>query len=167
MIKDKDKKPKEKKVKQPKEPKPKAPAVSWGERLSNYICPMLLGGSVCFSVVYVLYRPFAPFYTAVFLVAELMLFLLFDKLKSIKILGGLLYLLMLVGAWFGSMFMLMTESAAMGWGSAMTWFYGEEGSMTYHPGFLNAVFLGGGFFLISILFYFTQIRYRRDRKSVV
>ena len=42
----------------------------------------------------------------------------------------------------------------------IAWFYGEEGVSGRHPIYMRAVFVGGGFFLVSILYYFTQIRYR-------
>ena len=143
-----------------KEPKPKAPPVPLAERLSNYICPMLLGGAVCFAVIYALYRPFAAFCTAIFLAAELVLFIFFDKIKTIRFLGGIIYTVMLIACSFGAMSIMFSEARVAGWDSPMNWFYGEEGSYTLHTGFLTAVMLGGGFFLISILYYFTQIRYR-------
>ena len=66
----KEKKQAEKPVKAKKQPEQK---VSLGERVNNYICPMLLGGVLCYIVIYALYRPLAPQYTAVFLIEELLL----------------------------------------------------------------------------------------------
>ena len=62
-----------------------AHSVNWGERLSSYICPMLLGGVLCFIVFYALYRPLAAQYTAFFMGAEFLLFMLFDVLKKRRI----------------------------------------------------------------------------------
>jgi hypothetical protein len=47
-----------------------------------------------------------------------------------------------------------------GEGSVISWFYGEDGNYVHSPFYLNATFLFGGFFVISILYYFTQVRYR-------
>ena len=60
-------------------------------KLTEYICPALLGAAVCFAVVYALYRPLALIYSVVFLVAEYALFSLFDRIKKIKTAGGLIY----------------------------------------------------------------------------
>ena len=140
--------------------KPPEQKVPFGERLSSYICPMLLGGVLCFIVVYALYRPLVVQYTGVFLVEELLLFMLFDKLKTRKIFGGIIYTLIMIAAVFFSIYLMISGAMSSGMMSPVTWFYGEEGSYSYRPDYLNAVFIGGGFFMISILYYFTQIRYR-------
>lgn len=126
---------------------------------ARYICPAVLGALVCFAVIYALYRPMAVFYSIIFLVAELLLFTFFDKLKTKKGWGGLIYTAMLVLAFF-----FAARLAVMGYrsgeGSVISWFYGEDGNYVKSPFYLNAVFLAGGFFVISILYYFTQVRYR-------
>lgn len=128
-------------------------------KLTEYICPALLGATVCFAVVYALYRPLALLYSVIFLVAEYALFSLFDRIKKIKIAGGLIYFFMLVV--FGVISMaLMGAGYQNGYGSIITWFYGEDGNYSYSPFYLNSVFLLGGFFVISILYYFTRVRYR-------
>lgn len=55
---------------------------------------------------------------------------------------------------------LMGAGYQKGYGSIITWFYGEDGNYSYSPFYLNSVFLVGGFFVISILYYFTRVRYR-------
>ncbi len=132
---------------------------SFRSRLNRYICPALLGASVCFAVIYALYRPMCVLYTVIFLAAEFLLFTLFDKLKSKKTFGGLMYMLMLTLVFFGS-FRLLYAGAVSYDTMILTWFYGEQGSFVNLPYYLNAVFLFGGFFVISILYYFTQVRYR-------
>ena len=144
-------------VKKKKQPIPK---VSLKERISSYVCPVLLGAVLCYIVIYALYRPLAPQYTAIFFCEELLLYTLFDKLKHKKIWGGLIYMLIMIAVAFFSIYLLFNGAMSSGFASPVTWFYGEEGSYSYRPEFLNAVFVGGGFFLISILYYFTQIRYR-------
>ena len=140
----------------------RAPAVKvpMSERLSNYICPMLLGGVICFSIVYALYRPAAYLCTVGFLAAEFLLFSLFDRLKQRPIAGGLLYTVMLFVAEMAAMYLMATGAYSSGFMSPVTWFYGEEGSYSSQPLYLAAIMIGGGFFMISILYYFTQIRYR-------
>ncbi len=137
-----------------------AHSVNWGERLSSYICPMLLGGVLCFIVFYALYRPLAAQYTAFFMGAEFLLFMLFDVLKKRRIFGGVMYTVLMIAAVFASLSMMFNGAMSSGFMTPVSWFYGEEGSYSYRPEYLNAVFVGGGFFMISILYYFTQIRYR-------
>lgn len=141
-----------------KTPKPPAPTLL--ERANNYACPMLLGGLLCFTVVYALYRPYAPLYSVLFLIAELGLFMLFDKLKTRRVTGGLIYIALMLGSLFLAVNLTFSKVSSAEFLNPFSWFYGEEGSYSYHPEYLNAVFVGGGFFLISILYYFTQIRYR-------
>lgn len=151
-----------KEIKQAEEPvkkkKQSDTAVPLAERISSYCCPTLLGAVLCFIVIYALYRPLALQYTAIFFCEELLLFTFFDKLKNRKVLGGLIYMMIMVAVVFFSIYLMF--SGATSSGSPVTWFYGEEGTNSYRPEFLNAVFIGGGFFMISILYYFTQIRYR-------
>lgn len=131
------------------------------ERISSYICPMLLGGALCFSIIYALYRPAAYPCAIGFLAAEFILFALFDRLKKRPLTGGLLYTMMFVVIEFGAMYFMVSGASVNGsYMNPISWFYGEDGSFSNHPYYLAAVMLGGGFFMISILYYFTQIRYR-------
>ncbi len=150
-----DKKKKEKKQKdQP--PKKKRTAA---ESASNYACPMLLGGVLCFTIYYALYRPYAPLMTAVFLMMQLLLFSFFDMIKTKKLLGGIIYCVLLFIIVNGAL-MIMWSGVGNDYMEPVSWFYGEDGSYSYRPEFIWAVFIGGGFFLISVMYYFTQIRYR-------
>ncbi len=135
-------------------------SINWGERLNSYICPMLLGGVLCFIVFYALYRPLAAQYTAFFMGAEFLLFMLFDLLKKRRVFGGIMYIVLMIAAVFAALSMMFDGAMSSGFMTPVSWFYGEEGSYSYRPDYLNAVFVGGGFFMISILYYFTQIRYR-------
>ena len=120
----------------------RAPAVrmTMAQRLSNYICPLLLGGTLCFSVVYSLYRPAAPFCTAGFLAAEFLLFCLFDRLKRRTLLGGLLYTLMCLFIELGAGYLLVVGAYNNNsYTSPVTWFYGDEGNYSSQPYYLGAV----------------------------
>ncbi len=131
------------------------------DKISLYICPMLLGASICFSVIYTFYKNLAIPYTLLFLIIEYFLFVFFDKLKSKKFIGGLIYTVILIVVVGISIFMTYIGTEQIGnWRAPMLWFYGLEEIDTFRPLFLNAVFIGGGFFIISILYYFTQVRYR-------
>ncbi|MCD8096117.1 MAG: transglutaminase-like domain-containing protein [Ruminococcus sp.] len=129
------------------------------EKLNIMLCPALLGALVCFTIVYILYRPMAAFYTIIFFIAEFLLFSLFDVLQRKKRLGGMLYMLIMVLITILSI-QLIFIGAQDSDISPITWFYGENGSYYNASFYLLAIFVGGGFFLISILYYFTQVRYR-------
>lgn len=131
------------------------------ERINSYLCPMLLGCSICFSMIYALYKAMAIPYTIVFAVLEFFLFRFFDRLKNKKFIGGLIYTLILILTTAVSIQLVYFATVSIGnWRAPMLWFYGLEEYGTQQYLFLNAVFIGGGYFIVSILFYFTQIRYR-------
>lgn len=129
------------------------------QKLSGYICPALLGAVICFAVIYALYRPRAYVYSVIFLISELLLFTFFDKLKTKKVVGGLVYFLIMLVVLLAA-FRLAVSGYRSGEGDVISWFYGEDGNYSRSPYYLNAVFLAGGFFVLSILYYFTQVRYR-------
>ncbi len=132
--------------------------VLWQERLNRYICPIMLGSAVCYSIIYIIYSPFALSYTFAAFFGQLILFVLFDKLKEKNILGALVYLLLLT---FSVMYALTLLFRGTWTGvDPVSWFYGDNDTSGYHPVYMRALFVGGGFFLTSILYYFTQVRYR-------
>ena len=55
------------------------PAAFTPERLSMYVCPILLGCTRCFSTVYALYREMSVLYTVMFLAVMWLLFALFES----------------------------------------------------------------------------------------
>lgn len=129
------------------------------ERLSSYFCPLLLGAAICYAIMYVLYEPVALTYTLIFLAEELLLFIFFDKLKTYTVACGFVYTLILFILTAASV-RLVFRGIFSGYGNPIDWFYGEEGVDGNKPYFLYALAIGGGYFLSSILYYFTQIRYR-------
>ena len=137
------------------------PAAFTPERLSMYVCPILLGCTLCFSTVYALYREMSVLYTVMFLAVMWLLFALFDRLKQRPVRGGLIYTAMLIVSIVLSVYLIIVgTNAARDEMAFLEWFFGAEGSDNRQPLFLNSVFIGGGFFIISVLYYFTQIRYR-------
>jgi len=130
-------------------------------RFSLYLCPILLGASVCYATIYSLYQPSSILYTVLFFFAEILLYIVFDNIKTKKILCPIIYGGMLIVSW-AAVLMLVGIGTRLNndWLAFMLWFFGSANIDENQPFFLNAVFIGGGFFLASILYYYTQIRYR-------
>ncbi|GEM_PF-95096 len=130
----------------------------WAERLSRYICPIMLGSAICYSIIYIIYEPVALSHTIMAVFGQLILYLLFDKLKSKPVLGGAVYMLLFMASVMYSLTLLYRGT----WTGVypISWFYGDNDTSGYHPTYMRALFVGGGFFLTSILYYFTQVRYR-------
>ena len=132
------------------------------EKINDYICPVMLGCSLCYSIVYALYREMAVICTVLFFLCEVILFVLFDKLHKSPKKGGIIYTVILVLLIFLSTALITVGQIKLSrWDAASAWFYGEDEFDHRQPLFLAALFIGGGYFLISILYYFSQIQYRR------
>lgn len=128
------------------------------EQLSVYICPLLLADAVYFASLYTFNKPSAFVFTALFAIASVMLFRLFDSLRLRKN-GGLIYALMLSVAVFVSFSLVVLHMSAYGYYSPIRWFY-AQGDDSFVPDLTAALALGGGFFLCSVIYYFTMVRYR-------
>ena len=131
------------------------------QKLRFYFCPLLLDMTVCYAVIHALYNEMALLYTILFAVLGLFMFRFFDMLHAKKAVGGLIYTVILVtlGAIsVGMIFfeMLQTRNPII----FRMWLYGAEGFDHRQMNLLNAFFISGSFFLLSILYYFTQVRYR-------
>lgn len=129
------------------------------KKLNLWICPVILGSVIAMSLMYIIYRPFTALYTGLFAVQSVLLFALFDFLYKRRRFGGLIYMALLVMVCALS-FYIAVKGMYYSDTSIITWFYGNEGSYSYEPFYLNAVYLFGSFFIISVLYYFTQVRYR-------
>ena len=130
-------------------------------KINLYLCPILLGASICYSVFYVLYQNTAIIYTLIFFAAEILLYMFFDILQKRKYLGGAIFTLILIAVIFISYYLVIVGSEINGdWMSFFMWFFGSANVEENQPIFLCSVLLGGGYFLTSILYYFTQVRYR-------
>lgn len=130
----------------------------WKHRLNRYICPVMLGSAICYSIIYIIYKPFASSYTLMAFFGQILLFMLFDRLKKKPFIGGLIYTVLFLAAVMYS-FTLLFRGTYTGV-NAVDWFYGDNETSGYHPIYMRALFVGGGFFLTSVLYYFTQVRYR-------
>lgn len=129
------------------------------EKLKNQILPMLLGAAVAYDVIDCYYYEMVVPFTLMFFAAELLLFNLFDRIRKNKVLGPLIYILIFVIVMFAASRMMM-----LGYSNSSTWFidwfYLNRDTSGFIPEYFYCVFIGGGFFLISVLYYFTQVTYR-------
>ena len=126
---------------------------------AKYFLPLLLGAVVMNVIFGTYYDYFVKTVTAGFVAYECILFWFFEKIKKRKGWRFLIYsalgLVVLVSSgWL----------VANGWRqtgvSFIDWFYvnsQEVGSVFYYNAF---IFVGLGFFIISILYYFTVYRFR-------
>lgn len=126
---------------------------------AKYFLPLLLGAVVMNVIFGTYYDYFVKTVTAGFVAYECILFWFFEKIKKRKGWRFLIYsalgLVVLVSSgWL----------VANGWRqtgvSFIDWFYvnsQEVGSVFYYNAF---IFVGMGFFIISILYYFTVYRFR-------
>ena len=130
------------------------------QQVNRYICPVLLASSVFYALTDIFDQNNSAVCTVIFAVCAWLLFGFFDILKNMKRVGGLIYTVIFLALMAFSANMLRIGTRRLGdFRSFMKWFFGdlEESSQ---PLFSIALAVAGGFFLISILYYFTQIRYR-------
>ncbi len=129
------------------------------EKFKIYLLPMLLGSAVAYDTINCYYYEKVRLYTLLFFVAEAVLFPLFDLIRKKKIIGGLVYTLMLVGVMY-----LATGFLRTGYEHSnvwfINWFYLDRDNAGFVKEYFYGLFVGGGFFLISVLYYFTVVRYR-------
>lgn len=129
------------------------------EQINEYFCPILLALSVMFASLYTFHKPSAYVLGAVYLPVSVILFKYFDSLKQKKS-GGLIYTLIFAVVFFISFLLLSLHIINYGFFAPMRWFYAQEGTEDFQPDLIAALFLGGGFFLISVIYYFTRVRFR-------
>ncbi|MBQ9542950.1 transglutaminase domain-containing protein [Ruminococcus sp.] len=127
--------------------------------LEKYFLPLLLGGVVMNVIFHTYYSFNIKLYTAAFVLFEAGLFRFFEKIKKKKILRFFIYcgisaLVLVLSGWL----------IGSGWQSSgvsfYEWFYlnsQEVGNVAAYDAF---IFLGLGYFLISVLYYFTVYRFR-------
>ena len=127
--------------------------------LSKYFLPLMLGA----VVMHIIFTTYMKFYitatTVLYVIYEALLFAIFEWLRKKKILRGFVY----IGISFAILFISrqLVYSGAYSTGiSFIDWFYvnsQEVGDVAQYQYF---VFIGIGFFITSILYYFTVYRYR-------
>lgn len=129
------------------------------EKAEKYILPILLGAAVAYDVIECYYYERAWVFTMLFVIAEAVLFIVFDWLKSKKYIGALVYTVVFVAVMFFASFMLRAGSQYSNI-FFVDWFYLDRNNTGFVLEYFYALFAGGGFFLISVIYYFTQVRYR-------
>lgn len=129
------------------------------DKAVKYILPVLLGAAVAYDVIECYYSERAWIFTFLFLVAEALLFIVFDWLKSKRYIGALIYTAGFAALIFFSGLMLRNGSLNSRI-YFVDWFYLDRNNAGFVLEYFYALFAGGGFFLISIIYYFTQVRYR-------
>lgn len=125
----------------------------------DFLLPLLLGLATMSSLVYCYSAAYVMPLTAGVLVYELLLFGLLHLLYNFKYkkLRGIIYLLALVavlGFTFSTVYDITLEIGV----TFSQWFYGISQEMNLD--YLMIFIFGGGFVYISMLYYFTQVRYR-------
>ena len=124
----------------------------------KYFFPLLLGAVVMYQLFYTYTYGSERVLTFAFAAYEAVLFFVFEKLKKKKILRGLIYLLIGGLHWFAAMRLIY-----MGYSSGVTfndWFYMPVSEVGENRAYLGFLFFGLGFFIVSVLYYFTVYRYR-------
>ncbi|MBR6337086.1 MAG: hypothetical protein IKR76_05070, partial [Ruminococcus sp.] len=134
----------------------------------NRICLWLLPLMLSAAVGSVLIQCYAPDHKLPMTVAyagfSLACFVLFDWLHKRRVLGGILYTVLLITTVALAMrFVFTGEYKGQASMTFQQWFYGigteKLGTELVRPYFF-ALCIGGGFFINSVLYYFTQIQYR-------
>lgn len=131
-------------------------------RINLWLLPLMMTAAAG-SVIIECYLPESKnLYTAGFFLYSLLVFMLLDLLIRRKVLGGLVYTVLFVVILFYSMSMVF-RAEYMG-GASITfqqWFYASFDESVQAPReYSMALFIGGGFFMSSVVYYFTQVQYR-------
>lgn len=127
------------------------------EKLKNWIIPLFFGTSVASMIIRCYHSTEMLKYNTLFFAYAFVCFLVFDLLRKTKKLSGVLYLAIFLGVMYLTLNATYPPPASL---SFEKWFYGAQTADTQVPEYTFALLFGGGFFLISILYYFTQIIYR-------
>lgn len=131
------------------------------EKIKNWILPLLFGSSVAYMIIKCYHNADAFVLSCVFFVYALLCFAVFDLVRKVKYISGLLYFIIFVLVFYiGFSVIGNAYSAGEIPMSFDKWFYGAQTEATKVFEFSFALFFMGGFFIISVLYYFTQVIYR-------
>lgn len=127
--------------------------------LLNYLMPLLLCYSVMRIIIKTYFAASASAMTALSVVYMTMLFFVYEKIKPKKILRAIVFLL-IGAAVVGACSVLMNT----GWRNTnvwfMNWFYVSGTDITRVSEYEAVIFIFFGFFLASVVYYFSIIRFR-------
>ena len=126
---------------------------------SRCTLPIALASIIAYLVVSCYYYEQRALLTVVFAAAATALFLLFEMMRKHKFIGTVVYIAMLAGILY-----LSGRMMSAGWYSTHVmftdWFYLNRDTAGFNIYYFMMVYVFGGFFLVSIIYYFTQIRFR-------
>lgn len=125
----------------------------------NYLLPLLM----CFSVMRIIISTYFDDMIITFTVLSLLcmsaLFFIYEKIKSKKIVRGIVFLLIAA-----VVLVVCRVLMSMGWESSgmwfMNWFYVSGGAAGRVNEYTAIVFIFFSFFLASVVYYFSVIRFR-------
>ena len=140
----------------------KKAAAYFKNRINLWLLPLLLSTAVGKVMIDCYAMQYSFGLTIVYFLYTLVLFVLFDAFSKRRIIGGIGYMGLLAFALFIA-FRLVYTAWATGAASMNfeQWFYASfETEQAMQIYYVSALFIAGGFFMISVLYYFTQIRYR-------
>lgn len=129
------------------------------EFISRAALPIMLACVIVNMIVRCYYIEMRLPFTALYGVCAVGLFLLFDFLKKHKILGFFAYVAILAGVVY-----ISTRFSWRGWQEThiifTDWFYLDRNTAGFSLDYFLYIYIFGGFFLTSIIYYFTQMRFR-------
>lgn len=129
------------------------------EFISRAALPIMLASVIVNMVLRCYYYEMRGVFTLLYAVCATGLFLFFDLLKKRKLIGFLIYTALLVGVVY-----FTTNLQWSGWREThivfTDWFYLNRDTAGFSLHYFLYVYIFGGFFLTSIIYYFTQIRFR-------
>ncbi|MBE6837236.1 MAG: transglutaminase domain-containing protein [Ruminococcus sp.] len=131
------------------------------ERLKNWLLPLLFGSSVAYMIIKCYHNADAFVLSCVFFAYALFCFILFDLIRKTKIFAPVLYILLFVAVMTIGV-RIISEGYRNGSFNMHLdkWFYGAQTEATKVFEYSFVLIFCGGFFIISILYYFTQVIYR-------
>lgn len=125
----------------------------------RYFLPLTLGTVVMHIILYTYMKFDIGLATAGYAVYEAVLFFIFEKIKPKKILRGLIYIALAAAVLMAGGNLLRTGAYSTAV-SFIDWFYVNSQEVGEVREYLYFVFLALGFFITSIIYYFTVYRFR-------
>lgn len=130
------------------------------EKLKKFLLPLIFATVVSGSVLYCYHSEYVLPLSLLMFAFYGLVFILLDKLHSMKRLGGEIYILLIFGVTVLSSILVFHNERYFSL-SFRQWFYTVHSADTFFLPYSVAIMFGGGFFVISVTYYFTQIIFRR------
>lgn len=127
------------------------------EKLKNRLVPLLFGTSVATMIIRCYHPSQLVKYGVLFFSYAFLCFAVFDLVRKTKKLSGLIYICIFAAVVYVCAKQLYPQPSSL---SFEQWFYGAQTRDTQVSEYTFVLVFGGGFFLISVLYYFTQVIYR-------